>query len=283
VTDCVELEPVLQALMVTYGWRCRRVPGDVGVLEVSTGRRQISGEPVRLRVRVEDNGAVVASDGGESLLRLVDAGLDRGDPAMMALWTETLRTYRLKEYDDRVYVEAPAEEAAHALNRLADALVALDGLSLVCVPPQTRSRTLTDEVESYLRQRYENHVRRMPSIQLAGGLSIKPSMAVDTPDRDGIVVQTGAASDRSAAYEHAFTLFSKAARGGLPIPKRLVILGGQVGTWSASDLRILGDVAFVGFRAHIDLVLPFLEGKVPDDTILTPTGVSVPLLPPMAR
>ena len=272
------LATILSTVARDFTWRCRPL-GDSTGARVSTGRLLADGEPVQLLVRVRA-GMLVVSDGGETLSRLQDQGLDRSDPVLDALWVEALRTYRLQETDGRVFIQAPLARAAQALNRFADALVALDALRVAALPARGRRPTLADEVEAYLRSIYdEGRVRRAPTVRLGGGLTIRPALQVDTQDRSGVLVQSGAATSTTQSFDHAYALFGLAARGGVPLPNRLVVLGGAVESWNASRLRALSDVAFVGFWRHRERVHRFLDGDIPDDPLLTPEGMQIPLLP----
>jgi hypothetical protein len=61
--------------------------------------------------------------------------------------------------------------------------------------------------------------------------------------------------------------------------RRLTVLGGNVDSWNAGRLRALSDVTFVGFWTHRALLSAFLlEDHIPDDPILVPEGMDVPML-----
>ncbi len=210
----------------------------------------------------------------------MDAGLDLDDAVHDALWKHALTEYGLSEIGGRVLVQLRLDEVAHGLNRLADALVALDALRLVALPPRTRPRTLAGEVEDYLRQVYSDaKVRTRPTIRLKGGLKVAPGLTVDVPDRGEVLVQPGAATSITQSYDHAFATFSLAARGGVPKPQRLTVLGGSVTTWDASRLRALSEVTYVGFWSYRERLRRFLDGDIPGDPLMAPPGVDVPMLP----
>lgn len=281
MTDCRDISTMLATLSDLYGWDCRPMPSREDVVEVSTGRTWHDDEQVRLLVRVDSGDTVVASDGGRALLRLRDAGFDLEDPLFASLWTEALRTYRLDEVDDRLYIQADMSRAAHAVNRLADAVVAIDALRVVCVPKQVKGRSLADEVEDYLRRRKGiTNLHKTPEVRLTHGLTIKPSLTVDTPTRSAVLIQAGSTSARTQSYDHAFTTFGLVHRSGVvPMNRRLTVLGGRVESWNSGRLRALSDVTFVGFWAHPALLSAFLlEDHLPDDPILVPEGMDVPML-----
>jgi hypothetical protein len=169
--------------------------------------------------------------------------------------------------------------AAYAVNRLADAVVAVDALRVVCVPKQVKGRFLADEVEDYLRGRKGiTNVQKTPGVVLRPGLTIRPSMTVDTPTRSGVLVQAGATSSKTQAFEHAFTTFGLVHRSNIPMSRRLAVLGGKVGSWNPGRLRALSEVTFVGFWAHPELFTAFLLGEgLPDDPVLVPPGMDVPM------
>jgi hypothetical protein len=280
MTDCRDISTMLATLSDLYGWGCRPVPGREDVVEVNTGRTWHDDEQVRLLLRVDGSHTVVASDGGQALLRLRDAGFDLDDPLCASLWTESLRTYRLEEVDDRLYIQIEMSRAAHAVNRLADAIVALDALRVVCVPKQVKGRSLADEVEDYLRgTKGITNVHKSPEVALTHGLTIKPSLTVDTPSRSAVLIQAGSTSARTQSYDHAFTTFGLVHRSGVPMNRRLTVLGGNVESWNAGRLRALSDVTFVGFWTHRALLSAFLlDDHLPDDPILVPEGMDIPML-----
>jgi Domain of unknown function DUF1828 len=279
MTDCRDISTMLARLADLYGWDCRPVPGRGDVVELSTGRTWHDDEQVRLLLRVDGGDTVVVSDGGRALVRLRDVGFDLDDPLFASLWAETLRTYRLGELDDRLYVQADMSRAAHAVNRLADAVVAVDALRVVCVPKQVRGRSLADEVEDYLRSRKGiTNVQKTPGVPLRHGLRITPSMTVDTPTRNGVLIQAGATSSKNQAFDHVFTTFGLVDRSNIPMNRRLAVLGGTVGSWNPGRLRALSEVTFVGFWAHPELFTAFLLGeRPPDDPVLVPPGMDVPM------
>jgi hypothetical protein len=261
-----------------YGWACQPLRDDDRV-QIHTGRMLADSEPLSLLARVREDSLLV-SDGGNTLARLADNGLDRADPVLDALWREALEAYRVQEVDGRVFLQVPLDQAAHGLNRFADAIVALDGLRVATLPARSRPRTLAAEVEEYLRNLYgTRHVQKSPTIPLVGGLTIKPALRVDTPSRSGVLVQTGAATSTTQSYDHAYAMFSLAERGRVPMPQRLVVLGGTVSSWNQARLRALAEVTFVGFWGHLERVREFLDGRPPDDPLMLPAGVEVPLLP----
>lgn len=277
--NCSDISSILTTLENQYGWRCRPVPGRPDVVEVSTGRRLIDGEPVRLLVRLDGGDVIVASDGGRSLLRLRDAGFDVDDSLLTSLWEEALRTYRVSELDDRVFVQAPVGRAGEALARLADTVVALDGLQVVAVPKQVKGSTLASEVETYLRTRPRlSNVRKSPGIKVRQGLTVRPSLSVASETRGEILIQAGATSSKNQAFDHAFATFGLIERAGIPMPSRLTILGGQPASWTAGRLRALSEVTFVGFWEHRAQIISFLEEEVPNDPVLVPPGIDVPMV-----
>ncbi|WP_270886265.1 hypothetical protein [Pedococcus sp. 5OH_020] len=277
--NCDDISSVLAAMASAYRWQCRTVPERPDVVEVSTGRTWFDGEPVRLLARVDESAAIVASDGGQAMLRLRDAGFDVEDPIFTALWEESLRIYGLSELDDRVFVQADLSRGAHALSRLADGLLALDALRVLAVPPQDRGLSLADEVEDYLRSRPQmGLIRKSPPVTLRRGLVIRPSMTVETPSGEEVLVQAGSTSSRTQAFDHAFATFGLAARADIPMAHRLTVLGGKVNSWAPGRVRALGDVSFVGFWEHRDLIVRFLEeAGTPDDPVLIPANIHLPL------
>lgn len=278
MTDCQQISPVLRDINRVQ-WTCREIAG--GRTEVLTDRRRLDGEPVRLMVRIDGDGdAVVASDGGETLASLRDHGFDVTDPVLDAVWRELLYQARVGEADGRVFVQVPLAEAPHGLTRLADACVALDALQVVGLPPRTRPKTLAGEVEDFLRASLgDDRVKRQPTLMLGGGFRVTPALVVtETPNRGQVIVQTGAATSGLQAWDHAYATFGLAARGGVPMNQRLAVLGGSVGTWGQHRLRALADLAFVGFWSQREQVRSFLEGQIPNDSLMLPPGVDVPLL-----
>ncbi len=180
MTLCDDLAPALAALQDRHAWRCNPLPDGRRVL-IHTGRNRADSEPVTLLAAFFDADTVLISDGGETLNRLGDVGFDRDDPLFEAIWQEALRTYRLSEVDGRVFLQAPLTRAPHAMNRLADALVALDGLRIVTLPQQDKRRTLADQVEDYLYRILPTsaHVTRRPQVKLRSGLVLRPALALD--------------------------------------------------------------------------------------------------------
>ena len=276
MTGCEGIAGFLDQIASRYPWECSDL--DTGS-EVATGRYRADGEPIMLRLRLDEQ-SLMASDGGETLSALAQVGLDLSDPVHDGLWRHALQQYRLSEIEGRVFVQLPEAEAAYGLNRFADALVALDALRLVAIPARSRPRTLAGEVEQYLREQYSDaRVRTRPTVRLAGGLRVTPGFAVETADRGEVLVQPGAATSITQSYDHAFATFSLAGRGGVPIQRRLTILGGSVATWNASRLRALSEVTFIGFWSHRDRIRLFLDGQIPDDPLMAPPGIDVPMLP----
>jgi hypothetical protein len=274
-----QLAAVLSTITERYGWRCETLASDDRAL-ISTGRHRADSEPIRLLARLIDSETLLVSDGGETLSALLDVGFDRADVLHEGLWQEALRTYRLSEVDGRVFLQAPIAQAPFHLNRLADALVALDGLRITALPPIKRSHTLADQVEDYLRTTYgpKANIKKSPEIRLAGGLTVRPSLQVDTPQRTAVLVQPGSTSSQTQSYDHAYTTFDLAARGGIPKERRLVVLGGSVGSWNATRLRALSRLAYVGFYAERKHVRKFLDGETPEDSILLPHGLDAPMM-----
>lgn len=278
MTDCQQISPILDAINQAR-WTCREVAG--GRLEVLTDRRRLDSEPVRLMLRIDGDGdTVVASDGGETLAALKDHGFDPADPVLDAVWRELLYEARVGEADGRVFIQGPVNEAASALSRLADACVALYGLQIVGLPPRTRPRTLAGEVEDFLRASLGNdRVKRQQTLTLASGIRVTPALVVTaTPNRGQVLVQTGAATSGPQAWDHAYATFGLAARGGVPMDQRLAVLGGSVGSWGQHRLRALADLAFVGFWSQREQLQSFLDGHIPDDSLMLPPGADVPLL-----
>lgn len=277
-----ELSGVLGELAGRFLWQCKQLPESGGLAEISTGRRRADSEPVRLYVRMPDRDTILVSDGGETLSALGDAGFDRDDPLMSALWNEALRTYRLDELDGRVFLQSPLATAAHALARLADGCLALDALRVVALPPRNRPVTLAAEVEDYLRHVYADDglVRRAPQLRLRGGVRVSPALEVRTPARGEVYVQPGAASSPTQSYDHAYATFALVEqRSDVPITNRLVVLGGSAASWNLNKLRALSDVAFVGFWQDRSRLRHFLDGDTPDDPLMLPEGVQAPLQP----
>lgn len=273
------LADVLSTVAERYGWRCEILPSDDRAL-ISTGRHRADSEPIRLLARLADSETLLVSDGGDTLSVLLDVGFDRADVLHEGLWQEALRTYRLSELDGRVFLQSPLAQAAFHLNRLADALVALDGLRITALPPIKRANGLVDQVEEYLRSSYGQKVtiKRSPQVHLPGGLTLRPALQVDTPQRPGVFVQPGSASSPTQSYDHAYTTFGLAAQGGIPKERRLVVLGGSVGSWNATRLRVLSSLAYVGFYAERKHVRAFLDGETPEDSILLPHGLDIPMM-----
>lgn len=139
-----ELAGILAAIEENFAWRCRALP-DGRRVEITTSRTTANSEPMTL-LAVLDDGMLTVSDGGDTINRLADAEFDLADSVLGALWGEALRTYRLYETEGRVFIQTPISEAPYALNRFADALVALDSLRLLGSPSPSRSKTLADEV-----------------------------------------------------------------------------------------------------------------------------------------
>lgn len=276
-----ELSGVLHELAESFLWRCKQLPESGDLAEISTGRRRADSEPIRLYVRMPDSDTILASDGGETISALGDAGFDREDALMSALWDEALRTYRLDELDGRVFLQSPLATAAHALARLADGCLALDALRVVALPPRNRPATLAAEVEDYLRRVYaDGLVRRAPQLRLRGGVRVSPALEVRTPARGGVYVQPGAASSPTQSYDHAYATFALIGqRSDVPITNRLVVLGGSAASWNLNKLRALSDVAFVGFWQDRGRLRDFLDGDTPDDPLMLPEGVQAPLHP----
>ncbi len=274
-------EGVLRAVVVAArdqdGWRCTEL-GD-GRAMVDTGRTTADSEPVRLYVSEPLPGMLAISDGGETLARLVDQGFDMEDQVHQMLWEDGLYAYRLTTVENRIYADTSLERAPYTLRRMADGLVALNGMAVAVVPATVRRESLADEVEGFLKSQYtSDRVQRSPNVRLLNGLTIKPALRVITASRP-VLVQPGAATSPTQSYDHAHTLFSLAARGGLPMDQRLVVLGGGVESWNAIRIRLLAEVAFVGFWRHRELFFDFLEGTIPDDAVMAPPGFDVPMVP----
>lgn len=272
-----ELADILAAIESDYRWDCRGLPDGKRVV-ITTNRVRADAEPVKVNVALTDD-VLIVSDGGETLNRLADASFDVNDSALAPIWAEALKTYRVQEADGRVFLQTPVEYAPHALNRFADALVALDALQVIGIPPVARARTLADEVEDFLAGLYDlPQVQRKPQIRLSGGITIIPALRVETPARGGVLVQPGAATSVTQSYDHAYAMMSLARRGGVGFQNCLVVLGGSVNTWNFHRLRALSDVSFVGFWEDREQVHRFLDGETPDDPLMVPPGFDVPLL-----
>lgn len=271
-----ELAATLAAIETNFAWRCRALP-DGRRVEITTSRTTADSEPVTLLAILAD-GLLTVSDGGETVNRLADASFDIADQVLSTLWAEALRTYRVHETEGRVFVQTPLFEAAHALNRFADVLVALDGLRLIGLPSPSRTKTLADEVTDYLAGLYGiENITKKPHIRLNNGITISPGLEVHTPNRARVLVQPGAATSPTQSYDHAHTTMSLARRGGIPQQDLLIILGGAVATWNANRLRALSDLAFVGFWQGRENVHRFLDGFTPNDPLMGPPGYSVPM------
>lgn len=272
-----ELADILSIVETRYRWTCRPLPDGRRVI-ITTNRVRADSEPVKLHASLADD-VLTVSDGGQTLNLLADASFDPNDPVLSPVWREALSTYRLQEADGRVFVQTPLAYAPHALNRFADALVALGALQVIGIPPAGRARTLADEVEDYLASLYDSRqVQRKPQIRLSEGINIIPALRVETPARGGVLVQTGAATSVTQSYDHAYALMSLARRGGVSAQNCLVVLGGSVNTWNYHRLRALSDISFVGFWEDREQVHSFLDGETPDDTLMVPPGFDVPLI-----
>lgn len=271
-----ELAATFAAIESNFRWRCRPLP-DGQRIGVTTSRMLADSEPLTLQVALSED-VLTVSDGGETLNRLAGASFDVADPVLANVWKEALRTYRIHETDGRVFLQTRIDRAAHALNRFADALIALDGLRVLGIPPGHRTRTLADEVEHYLASIYEPHqVRHKPQIRLVDGIMITPALRVETPSRGGVIVQPGAATSTTQSYDHAYATMGLARRGGFLQQHCLVVLGGRVAAWNVNRLRALSDIAFVGFWEDREQVRRFLDGSTPDDALMVPAGFNVPL------
>ncbi|TCO34709.1 uncharacterized protein DUF1828 [Kribbella steppae] len=280
MTTCKDLAPVISALTERYGWTCRPVPNRSDVLELGTGRVWPDSEPLRILVRVDEENNVFASDGGVTMLRLRDGGFDADDSLLPSLWNLALEEYGLSEVDDRLYVEAEMQLAADAVNHLADAMLAIDGLRLVAVPKQARGRALSDEVEDYLRTvNAVVKVRRKPTIRFPGGLVVRPTLSIDTVDRRQVLVQTGARTSRGQAYDHVFTTFGLVHGAEVPMDHRLAVLSGSVQSWQQSRIWALAQFTYVGFWDHRETLRDFFAGPSrSQDRILVPEGIEIPLI-----
>jgi len=178
-----------------------------------------------------------------------------------------------------VFVQTSLAEAAHWLPRLADALVALDALQVIGVPPRQKPRTLASEVENYLTGLYgRDKVRRQPNLRLTRGLRVSPALVAQPANREEILIQPGAVTSVTQSFDHAYATFSLASLGGVAQTRCLTILGGEVPSWNLLRLRALSEVTFVGFWSHREQVRAFLDGEIPDDPLMLPDGVDVPLL-----
>jgi hypothetical protein len=65
----------------------------------------------------------------------------------------------------------------------------------------------------------------------------------------------------------------------VPREECLVVLGGEVRTWNAARLRVLSEEAFVGFWKYRSPIDDFLAGALPDDPLMVPPDINVPLIP----
>ncbi|BDO43153.1 DUF1828 domain-containing protein [Cellulomonas sp. NTE-D12] len=270
MSGCTEaLTAVLDEVAKRSGWRCRPLrDGSTSLL--TTDRVLVDSEPVHILTGLR-RGVVVLSDGGETLGRLSDQGLDLADPTLAGLWNQALETYGVQASSGRVFLEAPVDRAASELVRFADALVALDGLRVAAVPLQGRRETLADEVEDFLRDRLSAaHIERSPVVKLGGGLVIRPTLKVETRNRSGILVQTSPATSTTQSFDHAYALFGLAHRGGIPYANRLVVLGGSYAVWNLARLKALSEVAYVGFWRYRERLEGFLEGDIPSEPLLAP-------------
>lgn len=94
-----------------------------------------------------------------------------------------------------------------------------------------------------------------------------------------VFLQVAASTSTARAYEHAFTQFSLAERGEIPIEQRLVVLGGSVATWSMPRLGVLADVAYVGFWKERTALDGFLRGDLPNERLMIPPYSPNTMLP----
>lgn len=165
---------ILNAVTSDYGWSCFPLPESDAAL-ISTGRRYSDSEPVELHVRPADTKSLVISDGGETLNRLVDAGLNLEDDVHTTILSEALYDNRLETVDGKVFIHVSNDRAHHALPRFADALIGLDTLRLVLLPPTVRTSHLADEVETFLKAQFTgDRYVRSPSVQMATGSQCAP-------------------------------------------------------------------------------------------------------------
>lgn len=280
MTHCSDLHGVMAALSTSFGWRCKSGIGD-GVAEISTGRFHVDGEPVILLVAQRPDGALVASDGGDSWRRLVESGYSPHSKALENLWMILTRWYRLETSDNnRLYVTVRDwAEAPYEFSRLADALVSVDALDMLGLPPQEPTARLADDVEAWLRGQTNlvTTVERKPRIDLPRlNERVIPTLRVSTAERPSLLVQV-ATSGKNPPFEHAYALFGQVNKAGLPRQGSLTLLEGSLDEWSPGKIRMLGDVSFVGFWEYRQLVTDFLKGDTPDDTVLLPEGRTIPL------
>lgn len=280
MTNCSGLHGVMNALSSSFGWRCKPAL-DSNVVEISTGRFHVDGEPVTLLVTERPDGALVASDGGDSWRRLVESGYSPHSKALNDLWAILVRWYRLEASDsNRIFVTVPDwSEAPYELSRLADALVAVDALDMLGLPPQEPTARLADDVEAWLRGQSDlvTAVEHKPRIDLPRlNERVIPSLRVSTLERPSLLVQV-ATSGKNQPFEHAYALFGQVRKAGLPHEGSLTLLGGSLDEWSPTKIRMLGDVSIVGFWDYRHLVTGFLEGQTPDDAVLLPDGQTIPI------
>lgn len=268
---------ILNAATSNYGWSCFPLPESDAAL-ISTGRRYSDSEPVELFVRPADTKSVVISDGGETLNRLTEAGLDLDDEVHHTIWNEALYDNRLETVDGKVFVHVSNDRAHHVLPRFADALVGLDTLRLFALPPNTRATLLADEVENFLESRFANQFTRAPVVKMKHGLTMHPTFRVNTTSHP-IYMQVAASTTKTRAYEHAFTQFSLAERGNIPIEQRLVVLGGSAITWTLPKLEVLANVAYVGFWKDKPTLDGFLRGDIPNQRLMVPSHNPNTMLP----
>ncbi|MFF3879069.1 DUF1828 domain-containing protein [Streptomyces sp. NPDC001978] len=228
-------------------------PGTIAL----TGRQYFAdGDGVTVLIRVAGDDAL-ASDGGKTVARLADAGVDVwGTTRAAAAWTELLAGFNLREVDGRIVGRRPVKQAEQLASDIASAMLTADGLRWMVAPE--RESPLIKQLYDFLDSAHLHYTRR-PTIKLPHGSQVRPTAKVDAPSRPVIVQAVGGAE---AGIEHALSLVQRIGRADYAFNQRLVLLKGTPENWPADHLDVLADHSPVGFSAQMDQVQRFLTADV---------------------
>ncbi|WP_052850948.1 hypothetical protein [Streptomyces avicenniae] len=225
-------------------------PGSVAL----TGRQFFAdGDGVTVLIRVSGDEAL-ASDGGETAVRLADAGIDvYGGTRAAGAWESILKAFDLRELDGRIVGRRPLAQADALAADIASAMLTADGLRWMASSP--RDSQLIRQLYDFLDHARLAYTRR-PKVTLPRGSVVRPTARVDTPDRS-VLVQVAGATEQS--IEHALSVVQRVHRARYAFNQRLVLLKGGPEDWTADHLDLLAEHSPVAFSRRMEQVDGFLK------------------------
>lgn len=236
---------------ITLDWSCTSL--DHERLLVTSPHQYSDGDHVEILVQRVD-GVLLVSDGGEAMARLDVAGVNLESGRAHDMLRRLVRAHELELREGRLSIQGPLTEAGRLLESMANALVNVDGLRLLALPPP--KPRFAQLLVTFLQAEFE-FVDDQPQLHGRSGGVYRATAAAGRPE-EPVYVQAVSGSNpktRQRAIEHAFTMFSD-VNGSLPGERKLIVLGDA--KWRQEQMQLLSTVAYVGSWKSREQLVEFI-------------------------